>query len=91
MKELKSFIVLYDGKFIRAYHETEVDEVIAALYAKLRQQNLLLGNYKLLIHSKVGFNEDSTKPLRHNKYKRWFRKWLKRLLTIAEKFKEARQ
>lgn len=27
--ELKSFIVLYDGKFIRAYKESEADKVIA--------------------------------------------------------------
>lgn len=70
MKELKSFIVLYNGKFIRAYHEAEVDEVIAALHDKLRQQNIFLGNYKLLLHSKVGFDKDPTETLRHNKYKR---------------------
>ena len=29
MSELKSFIVLYDGKFIRAYEEKEADKVIA--------------------------------------------------------------
>ena len=29
MSELKSFIVLYDGKFIRAYEESEADKVIA--------------------------------------------------------------
>ena len=31
MSELKSFIVLYDGKFIRAYEEKEADNVIADL------------------------------------------------------------
>ena len=31
MSELKSFIVLYDGKFIRAYEESEADKVIAEL------------------------------------------------------------
>ena len=31
MSELKSFIVLYDGKFIRAYKESEADKVIADL------------------------------------------------------------
>lgn len=31
MSELKSFIVLYDGKFIRAYEESEVDAAIAEL------------------------------------------------------------
>ena len=29
MSELKSFIVLYDGKFIRAYNKSEADKVIA--------------------------------------------------------------
>ena len=29
MSELKSFIVLYGGKFIRAYKESEADKVIA--------------------------------------------------------------
>lgn len=31
MNKLKSFIVLYNGKFIRAYEEPEVDKVIAEL------------------------------------------------------------
>ena len=31
MSELKSFIVLYDGKFIRAYEEKGADKVIAEL------------------------------------------------------------
>lgn len=31
MSELKSFIVLYDGKFIRAYEEKEADKAIADL------------------------------------------------------------
>ena len=31
MSELKSFIVLYDGKFIRAYEEKEADKVIEDL------------------------------------------------------------
>lgn len=31
MSELKSFIVLYDGKFIRAYEESEADAVIVEL------------------------------------------------------------
>lgn len=31
MSELKSFIVLYDGKFIRAYEEKEADKAIAEL------------------------------------------------------------
>ena len=41
MSELKSFIVLYDGKFIRAYKESEADKVIAEKdkeIAKLKHQ-----------------------------------------------------
>jgi hypothetical protein len=33
--KLKSFIVRYNGKFIRAYEESEVDSAIAELKAKL--------------------------------------------------------
>lgn len=35
MNELKSFIVLYDGKFIRAYKESEADKVISELKQRL--------------------------------------------------------
>jgi hypothetical protein len=45
MSELKSFIVLYDGKFIRAYDESEADKVIKAKdkeIAKLKEQVALL-------------------------------------------------
>jgi len=38
MTELNSFIVLYGGKFIRAYHENEVDKVIAELTQKLNNE-----------------------------------------------------
>lgn len=36
MSELKSFIVLYDGKFIRAYEESAADKVIAELKETLK-------------------------------------------------------
>ena len=35
--ELKSFIVLYDGKFIRVYKENDADKVIAELRAQKAQ------------------------------------------------------
>lgn len=35
--ELKSFIVLYNGKFIRAYNENEADKVIAGKDAEIRK------------------------------------------------------
>ena len=37
MSELKSFIVLYDGKFIRVYNENEADKVLAELKAQKAQ------------------------------------------------------
>lgn len=37
MSELKSFIVLYDGKFIRAYEEKGADKVIAELKARIAE------------------------------------------------------
>ena len=44
MSELKSFIVLYDGKFIRAYEEKEADKVIAELEEshKMEVEQLLI-------------------------------------------------
>ena len=37
MNELKSFIVLYGGKFIRAYKESEADKVIAKKDAEIAE------------------------------------------------------
>lgn len=44
MSELKSFIVLYDGKFIRAYEESEVDKQIKELEEshKMEVEQLLM-------------------------------------------------
>lgn len=44
MSELKSFIVLYDGKFIRAYEESEADKFIADLEEshKMEVEQLLM-------------------------------------------------
>lgn len=49
MSELKSFIVLYDGKFIRAYEEKEADKVIAELEEshKMEVEQLLIEIYEL--------------------------------------------
>lgn len=66
MSELKSFIVLYDGKFIRAYEESEADKFIADLEEshKMEVEQLLMeiaGLEKLvetadkLIKQKSGF------------------------------------
>ena len=46
MSELKSFIVLYDGKFIRAYEEAEADKVIAEYQEKIL---VLEKSYKKLV------------------------------------------
>ena len=46
MSELKSFIVLYDGKFIRAYEESEADNVIAEYQEKIL---VLEKSYKKLV------------------------------------------
>ena len=56
MSELKSFIVLYDGKFIRAYKESEADKVIEEL--KEHVKSLILDNYL------------KDKEIRHHKFKR---------------------
>lgn len=71
----------YDGVSadIPTTHETYIanipDDLLPAevrrqLHDKLRQQSIFLGNYKLLLHSKIGFDKDPTETLRHNKYKR---------------------
>lgn len=42
MSGLKSFIVLYDGKFIRVYKENDVDKVIEELKDKLRHYPMMV-------------------------------------------------
>lgn len=42
MSDLKSFIVLYDGKFIRVYKENDVDKVIEELKDKLRHYPMMV-------------------------------------------------
>ena len=107
--ELKSFIVLYNGKFIRVYKEDEADEVIADLIEK----NKRLSNKDKIMASET--IKEVFKELRHHKYKRclamarlcrerslwWYskgygfekydkfwEKWEKRWLELAEKFKD---
>ena len=76
MSELKSFIVLYDGKFIRAYKESEADKVIAR-----NKYKRCLAMAKLC-HWKMGvfiYKEE-----KNEFYYRWYKRWL----AIAEKFKD---
>ena len=40
MSELKSFIVLYGGEFIRAYKESEVDKVFRRLKTRLAHEGI---------------------------------------------------
>ena len=95
MNKLKSFIVRYNGQFIRVYEESEANVEIAKLIKKLVEQATLR------VWAEI--------QLRHNKYKRclamakicedklgtvvkpgWWDKWRKRWLKLAEKFKEAK-
>ena len=121
MSELKSFIVLYGGEFIRAYKESEVDKVFRRLKTRLAHKDI--SNQRLeadknnnwrkycavmaeLRHSnrkrclamarwcaaECVVNQDTYR--RHLTHKSEFRighlrKWYKRWLELAEKFKEA--
>lgn len=59
MSELKSFIVRYNGKFIRAYEETEADKVIAEKDAEILRMienwNRLCEKYNKFIKLKQEF------------------------------------
>lgn len=81
MRELKSFIVLYNGKFIRAYEESEADKVIAHEKYKRCLSMAEWCDAEADVADADGDYEDM----------RWYQKWHKRWLAIAEKFKEARQ
>ena len=60
MSELKSFIVLYDGKFIRAYEEKEADKVIVELK---KEKEYVIENTAKVINAQE-------REIRHHKYKR---------------------
>ena len=106
MSELKSFIVLYDGKFIRAYEEKETDKAIAELEERIADGDR---DFEIVNHQ----NEKLLKIVCNHKYKRclamvnwcdaeadvadadgdyedmrWYQKWHKRWLKIAEQFKD---
>ena len=113
MDELKSFIVLYGGKFIRAYKESEADKVISDLEEshKMEVEQLLILNREQA-NAANRLRDSMERVIRHNKYKRclamawwcsaelgmfvstWefkikhYKKWQKRWLKLAEKFKE---
>ena len=77
MSELKSFIVLYDGKFIRAYEESEADKVIAELKSEIERLEILCANYRHDCDNLAISNEQAKraartllKKMNHNKYKR---------------------
>ena len=81
MSELKSFIVLYGGKFIRAYKESEADKVIAhhkykrclAMARICERKRIDAANYRI-------------------PREKWefYDKWQKRWMELAEKFKEVK-
>ena len=78
MSELKSFIVLSDGKFIRAYEEKEADKVIAR------------NKYKRCLAMAKWCKTSALcdEGLGAFKYRDWYRKWFKRWMKLAEKFKD---
>ena len=118
MSELKSFIVLYDGKFIRAYEEKEADKVIAEKDEAIKEMEERIADGDKDFEMANNQNERLLKIVRHQKYKRclamakwcderiariekdyafwrhgkdyaqnFYKKWHKRWLSIAEKFK----
>ena len=77
MSELKSFIVLYDGKFIRAYEESEADKVISEKDAEIERLEILCANYRHDCDNLAISNEQAKRAARtllkntnHNKRKR---------------------
>lgn len=85
MSELKSFIVLYDGKFIRAYEESEADKVIARQKYKrclaIAGRCFTKSNYHFVL---ARHGEDAKE---NNRRSVLYSKWQNRWLAIAEKFK----
>ena len=47
MNELESFIVLFNGKFIRVYKESTVDRQIAELKEQIREERSAKVDYKI--------------------------------------------
>ncbi len=93
MSELKSFIVLYDGKFIRAYEESEADKVIAELKAQKAQAEDDCAYWKTMSRKCADDNEvmakqraDVFKRERHHKYKRCLAmaKWCDEVMMSCE-------
>lgn len=77
MSELKSFIVRYNGKFIRAYEKTEADKVITEKDKEIQRLENLCESYRIdcdniAIRESNAYKEieRADKKLRHQKYKR---------------------
>lgn len=85
MEKLHSFIVLYNGKFIRAYNQSEADEVIRRLKYKrcLAIAEICVSRYdgedaKVNGHSATW--DYISKEMKH--WERWRQRWLE----LAKKF-----
>ncbi len=94
MSELKSFIVLYDGKFIRAYEESEADKVIAEKDEKIEELEEHIDELQKATDSAWSKVNGMYDELRHHKYKRclamarWCRESLRLMRTyeVTEDF-----
>ena len=81
VQELKAFIVLYNGKFIRVYPENKVNNVLAEKDAEIadltdklqKEYGLVKETRDCLIESQKMHKrcaDNAIKVIRHNKYKR---------------------
>lgn len=72
MSKLKSFIVRYNGKFIRAYEETKADKVIAEKDKEIAELEMKLARAKLVLRlntpEALYSNLETMSRLTHEKY-----------------------
>ena len=94
MSELKSFIVLYDGKFIRAYKEAEADKVIARNKYKRCLAMAERCKYRMYYLAAV-VEQEASKIIPLKAQLQWYQKrenrmdyWKNRWMKLAEKFKD---
>ena len=67
MSELKAFIVLYDGKFIRAYKESEADKVFAAKDEEIARLDDLAHAHNIELLRKENLIEEKDAEIRRLK------------------------
>lgn len=88
MSKLHSFIVLYNGTFIRAYNESDADEVIRHHKFKrcltMSKWCFTKSNYHYIVGREEGGQLAKDNFLRSRLYSKWCERWK----ALAAQFKE---